>query len=150
MTPVHCNLLRYLPAPFSSVSRRTQDIRQAVVSFVTFALHDRLFVVHGQRHRERPGARPRRRIVDGDRPDNLIRRDARELLDELQRPSIGVAIDTAILEIRGLHDERLAVPMATGIAHIQVNAFADVRTVFQRNHARLVNHLVLIATKPCP
>src|SRR5262245_30407676 len=69
-------------------SCRTQDVRQPVVSFVTFVLHDRLVVVHGQRHRERPGARPGGWIVDGDRPDDLVGRNARELLDELQSPGI--------------------------------------------------------------
>src|SRR5439155_25168447 len=61
------------------------------------------------------------------------------------RVGIRIPVDAALLEVRRLDDERVAFPMSTGIAHIEVDVAADVRAPrngIERDDARLVHHLV--------
>src|SRR6185503_18202546 len=53
-----------------------------------------------------------------------------------------VAVRAPRAEVRGLDDERLAFPVAARIAHVEADAGAGVRPAIERDHARLVNHLV--------
>ena len=63
-------------------SRRTEDIRQPVVAFVTRVLEGWLRLVVGQIHRKRPRPRPRPRIVECDAPLDLVVGNRREAFDD--------------------------------------------------------------------
>src|SRR5439155_17937927 len=71
-------------------------------------------------------------------------REAREALGNLDRVRVGIAVHAPPIEIRRLYYERVAIPVAARIAHIEVDLRADVRTRLRLdgNHPRLVDHLV--------
>ena len=97
-----------------------EDVRQRVVTLVTRELQHGLGVCLRERHRERPRLRPCRRIVDGDRPFDSIRRRTREALDQTKRRGVRVAVRAAIFVVGGLDDERVAIPVAARIAHLEL------------------------------
>ncbi len=88
----------------------------------------------GERHRERPRPLPRRRVLERHRPFDGIGRGSLEALDHLHvlaralRRRLGA-------EIRGLDDERVAVPRADGVALPQTHAVGEMRTSVERNAA---------------
>src|SRR5262249_44990634 len=108
----------------------------------TGELEDGLGLVSREWHRERPRPRPRRRIVHGHRPlDGVIRR-RREALDQTERRGVGIAIRASILVVGRLDDERVAVPVATGITHLELERSRRVRTTIRWDHADVVTQLV--------
>src|SRR3989442_16032205 len=66
-------------------ARAAEDVPHRVIALVARVLVDLLVVVDGERHPERPRSGPGFRIIDGDRPKDLVRGRTREPFDELQR-----------------------------------------------------------------
>src|SRR5215475_6976857 len=133
-------------------ARRAQDVTQAVVALVTFVKLDRLRVIQRERHRERPRLRPGLGIVERHRPAQLVRSDLCESLGNLEGVGVGVAVDAPLGEVGRFDDEGIALPVAAGVAHVEVNVPARVRAwiLVDRDEARLVNHLVLNGDIPRP
>src|SRR5439155_12166480 len=100
-----------------------EDVRQPVVTLVAAIFQHRLRRVHRQRHRESPRPNPRLRILYRDRPAHLIRRVARELLDQAQILTRPLIRD---FEVRRLDHERVAFPMTTSVTHISPDRWSDV------------------------
>src|SRR6185295_1269219 len=76
-----------------------------------------------------------------DGPLERCLRRRREALDELERLRIAAAVGAAIPEVGRLDDERVAFPVAAGVAHVEADAFGQMRLAAERDDPRLVNHL---------
>jgi len=120
-------------------ARGFEHVRQGVVPLVTRELQDALAGVRGERHHKRPGSRPGGGVVDSDGPFDSVRRGASETLDETECRRPGVPIRAPLLEIPRLHDECVAIPMTSRIAHIEPDRRTYVRCALQRNDPRLVH-----------
>src|SRR5438552_4190261 len=120
-----------------------EDVAHRVIPLVALVRHHLFLVVRGQRHRERPRLRPRRRIVDRHGPLHFVRRDAPEPLDNFQRLRIRLPVRAPLPEVGRLDDESVAFPVAARVAHVEADALRRMRAAVEQDHARLVDHLVL-------
>src|SRR5262249_27836894 len=107
----------------------------------------------GEVESNRPGLHIRLRIVDRELIANGLAIDASETLHQAQvlavDRTVAVAADAgAVGEVRRFNDQRIALPVAPRVAHIQVEALADTRALLQRHHSRLMDHLVLDHDEP--
>jgi len=103
--------------------RRAQDVAHRVVAFVARVLEEPVAVVASQRERHAPGTCPRLRIVNGRFVLDRVGARAREALNHLQR--IAGGHQTAVpghanrpIEVRGLHDQRVALPVTARDPHV--------------------------------
>src|SRR4029453_11437024 len=119
-----------------------ENVVDSLVAFVTLVLLDRLGVVPRQRHGERPWPRPRGWIVHRDRPVDQARRRRRKALDDAKRRGIRVAIRASLLEVRGLDDERVALPVASRVAHVEVNIRSGMWSAVETDDPGIGNHLI--------
>src|SRR5262249_15201700 len=126
-------------SPFLSAGR-AQNIAEPVVSLVAPVLERRLRLILRQVHRERPRLRPRGRIIERDRPLDLVGADRLEPFDETQLLARS-AVGRLRQEVRGLDDQRAAVPAAARVAHVRFDLRPDVLASVERDDPRLVNHL---------
>src|SRR5579863_7877822 len=117
-----------------------------VVSLVTRVFIQRGVALH-HRNRCRPRFGKRGWIVHGDLIVDGIRIGAREALDQMEMRSFAIAIRHAeaghvpIGEVGHIHHQRIALPMASRIAHPLPDIPADVRPSVQRNDAGLMHQL---------
>src|SRR4029077_6981511 len=63
---------------------------------------------------------------------------------------IRISIRASRREVRRLDDERVAVPVAARVAHIQADALARMRAAVQPDHPRFMNHLVADGDEALP
>src|SRR5260370_17914524 len=94
-----------------------EDVGQRVVTLVTRILEDQDPVglaPHWLRYRK--GSRKCLRIIDRELVVDRIRVDGRVPLDQVQCITRSSEVRPGV-EIRGLYDPRIAVPMAAGVAH---------------------------------
>src|SRR5262249_22951694 len=101
-----------------------------------------------QDHRERPGTRPRVRVVERHAPLDDARRDRNETLGHLEVLA-GGAIGAPRREVRRLDYERIALVPAARVAEVKMHARAQMRPLrmdaaaaLDRDDAVLVDHLV--------
>src|SRR5262245_25003690 len=129
-----------LGASLLSVAGDFEDIEHAPVVLVTRVLQQlALRRTHRQQHRPRllPGCR----IADREPQLEPIGADARVSLDEMQIRRRSTVVVLAV-EIRRLDDERVAFPVAAGVADPGANVVVQPRTSVERDDARFMNHLV--------
>src|SRR4030095_9869433 len=141
------------PLPRLTGPRRAQHVAETVVTFVTRVLVDLVPRFRGEVESNRPGLHVRLRIVDGELVANGVATDTSETLHQAQvlavDRTVAVAADAgAVGEVRRFDDQRIALPMAPRVAHIQIDALADARARLQRHHSRLVDHFVLNHDEP--
>src|SRR4029077_8142595 len=98
---------------FGRASSR-QDVHDVFVPFGAGVLEHR--PLHGAQGNDgRPGSRPSGGVIDGELVLDGVLVGTREVFGNFQRIGIGVLKCGARAEIRGLDDERIALPMAAGI-----------------------------------
>src|SRR5713226_2990800 len=98
-----------------------------MIALVTSVLED---LIVPPWHRDGDGKRSREHRRVGDRVlivDEAVA-DAREAFDGVRVLGPIVAESCLIVEIRGVHDQRLALPMASGVAIPVAESFIEVRT----------------------
>ncbi len=122
---------------------RGQRISHGDVAFVAAVLVNLIARLARDRHPERPRLREGGRIVDVDFVVDHFRIDAREALDHAQSFAVRRAADGGpVREVPRLDDERVAFEVAARITHEEMDARAKSRPAVERNHARVVHHLV--------
>src|SRR4030095_1437228 len=120
-------------SPLLFGSRTREDVRQAVVAFVTRVLEER---PNGFRpgHFGRPWPRPRRRIVDRELISDRVLVHAREALDQVQVLT-GPLERVLAVEIRRFDDERVPFPTPAIAAGPLPNGRWKLRTPIERDDA---------------
>src|SRR5262249_18624697 len=119
----------------------TQDVPKSVISFVTRILEDLLGRILREVHGKRPRPGPGVRVIECHSPFNSMRTGWPKPFDHpqvLTRTTVAGLVG----EVRGFDHQRSTVPMRARVSHVQANVLADVRTPVERDHPRLVNHLV--------
>src|SRR5207245_2290686 len=124
------------------VTSDTEDVRQIVIPPVTCVLVEQtLRPCHGNLCA--PGSRPGCRVVDGECVPNRVSVDPREAFDDVQGFT-GTLKVSLVGEVRGVDDERVALPMPTRIAGPLAQLLWQMRTRVQRDDADgVVAHLLV-------
>src|SRR5262249_41211703 len=118
-----------------------KDIGEPVIAFMARVLVNRAGYLPEWNGR-RPGSSPRMGVVNGKTIVDCVRVDAREALDHVKAAG-GIPELNLVVEVRGLDDERVAFPVAAGIAapHPDLLAHMGTRAVEGDKPGR-VNHLI--------
>src|SRR6266571_1884279 len=119
-----------------------QNLNGVVVTLAAGVLPQRPWD-RAQGNDRRPGFRPCRRIVNREFVLDRFRVYAREVFGNFQGRGIGVPIGILGTEIGGLHDERVALPMAAPIPMPLVHVCRGMGLPVQRNNAQLESVLGL-------
>ena len=126
--------------------RARQNIRHRVIPLVTFVWEDPFAgLAHGNLGAPRSGKSSG--IVDGELVSDRIGVGAGESLGQMEvlvGPEEVVGPD----EIGGIDDQRVALPMATRIAHVAADLPRRMRARVQNNDAQFVHHLLKNRDRP--